>query len=69
MTVGFVRYGQVGAFDRLTHEKCLLTWMSLGSVGGAVIGGMLLGIVSTHALTLFLGVILAISAAKVFRHA
>ena len=68
MIVGFVRYGTAGAFDRLAREKCLLTWMSLGSVGGALIGGMLLGIVSAHALTLLLGVILAISAVKVFHH-
>ena len=67
MIVGFVRYGRAGAFDSLAREKCLLTWMSLGSVAGAAIGGMLLGIVSAHALTLLLGVVLAISASKVFQ--
>jgi uncharacterized membrane protein YfcA len=66
MMVGLTRYQTAGAFANLTREKCLLTWMSLGSVGGAAIGGLLLGIVPPRALTLLLGVVLAISAAKVF---
>jgi hypothetical protein len=41
--------------------------MSLGSIGGAAIGGLLLGIVSARALTLLLAAALAVSAAKVFR--
>src|SRR5215472_10206776 len=55
-----------GAFATLGREKSLLTWMSMGSIGGAAIGGLLLGIVPARALTLLLGVVLAISAAKVF---
>jgi len=68
MMVGLIRYQTVGAFERLTREKCLLTWMSLGSVVGAAIGGLMLGVVSPRALTLLLGVVLAVSAVKVFRH-
>jgi uncharacterized membrane protein YfcA len=67
MMVGLTRYQTVGAFGNLTREKCLLVWMSLGSIGGAAIGGLLPGIVSARALTLLLGVVLAVSAAKVFR--
>ena len=66
MMVGLNRYRMVGAFANLPREKCLLFWMSLGSIGGAAIGGLLLGIVPARALTLLLGVVLAISAAKVF---
>jgi uncharacterized membrane protein YfcA len=69
MMVGLTRYATAGAFATLTREKCLLTWMSLGSIGGAALGGLLLGIVSARALTLLLGVVLAVSAAKVFRRA
>ena len=69
MIVGLARYRTSGVFGILAHEKCLLTWMSLGSIGGAAIGGMLLGIVSAHTLTLLLGVVLGISAGKVFYRA
>jgi predicted metal-binding membrane protein len=66
MMVGLARYRAAGAFATLAREKCLLTWMSLGSIGGAAIGGLLIDIVSPRALTLLLGVVLAVSAAKVF---
>ena len=69
MIVGLIRYRAAEAFTVLSRERCLFTWMSLGSIGGAAIGGLLLDIVSPRALTLLLGVVLAISAAKVFRRA
>ena len=69
MIVGLIRYRAAEAFTVLSREQCLFTWMSLGSIGGAAIGGLLLDIVSPRALTLLLGVVLAISAAKVFRRA
>ena len=67
MIVGLIRYRTADAFATLARERCLFTWMSLGSIGGAAIGGLLLDIVSPRALTLLLGVVLAISAMKVFR--
>ena len=67
MIVGLIRYRTAEAFSVLSRERCLFTWMSLGSIGGAAIGGLLLDIVSPRALTLLLGAVLAISAAKVFR--
>jgi uncharacterized membrane protein YfcA len=69
MIVGLIRYRTANALATLSDEKCLFTWMSLGSIGGAAIGGLLLDIVSPRALTLLLGVVLTISAAKVFRRA
>ena len=69
MMVGLARYRMAPAFAILAREKCLLAWMSLGSIGGAAIGALLLGMVSARALTLVLGVVLALSAAKVFHRA
>jgi uncharacterized membrane protein YfcA len=69
MIVGLIRYRTADAFTIISREKCLFTWMSLGSIGGAALGGLLLDVVSAQALTLLLAVVLAISAAKVFRRA
>ncbi len=68
MVVGFVRYRSADAFRALGRERRLVAWMALGSVAGAAIGGMLLGVVPVRALTLLLAVVLAMSAIKVFRH-
>lgn len=68
MIVGFARYGQSAAFAVVQRERALLLWMSLGSVLGAAIGGHLLGVVPTDLLVLGLGVILLVSAIKVFHH-
>jgi uncharacterized membrane protein YfcA len=42
--------------------------MAVGSVLGAVVGGLLLGIVPASVLKIGLGVILIASAVRVFRH-
>ena len=42
--------------------------MAVGSVIGAVIGGLLVGIVPASTLKLGLGIILIVSAVRVFRH-
>lgn len=42
--------------------------MGVGSVIGAVIGGLLVGIAPDAALKVLLGVILIVSATRVFRH-
>jgi uncharacterized membrane protein YfcA len=45
-----------------------MTWMVAGSIIGATLGGMLLGIVPPRLLMGLLGVILLVSAVKTFQH-
>jgi len=68
MIVGFVRYTSSGAFAVLQQEKTLFIWMLVGSILGAALGGLLLGLVPTEILMTLLGVILLISAVKTFQH-
>lgn len=68
MIVGFARYRQSNAFAVLSAERTLLKWMSVGSIVGAALGGLALGLVPTQALMAGLGVILLISAVKTFAH-
>ena len=69
MIVGFTRYSGSSAFSILLKERDLLLWMSIGSILGAGIGGLLLGLVPAHLLLGLLGLILLISAIKTFQHA
>ncbi|MBC3917071.1 sulfite exporter TauE/SafE family protein [Undibacterium sp. CY18W] len=69
MIVGFARYSNSNAFSILKKERSLFRWMVAGSILGAGIGGLLLGIVPSHLLISVLGVILLISAIKTFKHA
>ncbi|CAH1903577.1 putative membrane transporter protein [Candidatus Nitrotoga sp. HW29] len=67
--VGFARYSSSNAFAVLRQERLLFRWMVAGSILGAGIGGLLLGIVPQRVLITLLGVILLISAVKTFQHA
>lgn len=69
MLVGFARYRQSGAFAVLGREKSLFGWMTVGSILGAAVGGVFLGLVPGNLLVGLLGLILLISAIKVFQHA
>lgn len=69
MMIGFIRYRRSGAFAILGKERTLFVWMALGSITGAALGSMFLGVVSSDLLVGLLGLILLISAIKVFRHA
>lgn len=69
MIVGFARYRESAAFAALKRERTLLAAMAAGSILGAGIGGLLLGIVPARWLLAGLGVILLLSAIKVFHHA
>ena len=69
MIVGFARYTSSDAFAVLRRERPLGLWMAVGSILGAALGGMLLGLVPTRLLLALLGVVLLISAVKTFQHA
>ncbi len=68
MIVGFARYRESAAFAVLRTHRALLLAMAAGSLVGAAIGGLLVGVLPTEGLGLLLALILAISAWKVFRH-
>lgn len=68
MIVGFTRYSNAGAFQILKKEKPLFIWMVIGSIIGAAVGGLMLGLVPVQALTTLLGLILLISAMKTYQH-
>ena len=68
MIVGFTRYSRSSAFDVLRREQPLFRWMLTGSILGAGIGGLLLGMMPTRLLLGLLGIILLVSAAKTFKH-
>ena len=66
--VGLTRYANRGAFaDRRPLTATVLP-MGIGSVIGAVVGGLLVGFVPAALLKIGLGVILIISALRIFRH-
>ncbi|MBV5306585.1 MAG: sulfite exporter TauE/SafE family protein [Desulfobulbaceae bacterium] len=69
MIVGFARYSQSNSFAVLKQERLLFRWMVAGSILGAAIGGMMLGLISARVLMGLLGVVLFISAIKTFQHA
>lgn len=68
MLVGFARYRESNAFAVLGHERPLLIWMATGSIIGAALGGLMLGLVPSAWLLTGLGIILLVSAVKVFQH-
>lgn len=68
MLVAFARYSQDQSFAVLRDNKRFLTVMSLGSVTGTIIGGLLLGIVPSLILVPVLVLLLLLSAVKVWRH-
>lgn len=69
MLVGFARYSQDRSFAVLGENKAFVAMMALGSIIGAFIGGRLLGLVPAALLLPTLGLILLLSALKVWRHA
>lgn len=68
MIVGFLRYTGADAFAVLRREKPMFLSMAGGSVVGAALGGLMLGLVPTQILMTLLGVILLISAIKTYQH-
>lgn len=68
MIVGFARYSKSNSFVVIRQEQSLFRWMVAGSIIGAALGGMMLGLFSTRLLMGILGVILLVSAVKTFQH-
>ncbi len=68
MLAGFLRYREAAAFEVLARERALFLYMAAGSLAGAILGGLLLGLVPTDLLVVMLALILLISAVKVFKH-
>lgn len=68
MLVGFARYSRDSSFSVLTRHRRFVTTMMLGSLAGTLIGGALVGVVSSAVLVPLLAGLLALSAAKVWRH-
>lgn len=68
MIVGFARYSQDKSFIVLRNNRSFMLFLAAGSVVGAFIGGLLLGIVPSTALIPLLAVILLVSALKVWTH-
>lgn len=66
--VGLLKYASRGAFRDASPLKDTVAPMGIGSVIGAIVGGMLAGVVPANALKLVLGLILNISAFRVFHN-
>ncbi|MFA3835731.1 TSUP family transporter [Streptomyces aureus] len=68
MLVGFARYSRDGSFAVLGANLRFTMIMAAGSIAGAVLGGLLLGVFSELVLIPALAVILLVSAVKLARH-
>jgi len=68
MIVGFTRYSRDRSFEVLGQNKQFVLVMAAGSLVGAAIGGLMLGIVPAAVLLPSLSAILVISAFKTWRH-
>lgn len=67
VAVGVLRHCSLGAFEERRDLTQTVAPMGLGSVIGAVAGGLLVGLVPSSSLKLILGVILIVSAVRIFR--
>ena len=68
MLVGFARYSQDSSFAVLRAHRRFVLWMAAGSVLGAALGGLALGLVPAGVLLPTLAAILLISAVKTWTH-
>jgi len=68
MLVAFARYSRDQSFTVLAANKTLLIAMSAGSIAGAIVGGILLNVVTSAVLIPFLAALLLLSAVKVWQH-
>ncbi len=68
VAVGVMRHARLQAFAERRDLTQTVAPMGVGSVIGAVGGGLLVGVIPAAALKVVLGVILIISAVRIFRH-
>jgi uncharacterized membrane protein YfcA len=67
MLVGFARYSRDQAFDILRSNASFVLALAVGSIAGAVVGGLLVQVVRNDVLLPLLAAILVLSALKVWR--
>src|SRR5215208_7001971 len=67
VAVGVLRHRRLGSFTVRADLTQAVAPMGVGSVVGAVAGGLFVGVVPAAALKFVLGVILIVSAARIFR--
>lgn len=68
MLTGFARYSQDRTFAVLRRNWGFVLLMAAGSIGGAFVGGQLVGVVPSAVLLPVLAAILVISSIKVWQH-
>lgn len=68
IVMGLVKYRGKRQFRDLREHKQVILWMALGSILGALAGSYLLGYVRVSFLQVLLGLILLISAVKLWLH-
>ena len=68
MMIGIVHYSQRGGYSHRADITGTIVPMSVGSVIGALIGGLLVGVVPQSVLKVALGFILIVSAIRIFRN-
>ena len=66
VAVGVLRHRRLGSFTNRADLTQTVAPMGVGSVVGAVVGGLFVGVVPAAALKLLLGVILIVSAVRIF---
>lgn len=67
MLMAFFRYSKSQQFKQILKEKTFIVYMIIGSFIGSFIGAMLLDYVNSEYIAMILGIILLISAWKVFK--
>jgi uncharacterized membrane protein YfcA len=67
VAVGVLRHRRLSSYAERAELVQTVAPMGLGSVAGAVVGGLLVALVPAAALMLVLGVILIVSAVRIFR--
>jgi uncharacterized protein len=68
MIAGFTRYSRDRSFAVLGKHPRFVVTMALASIVGALIGGLLLGVIPASLLLRVLAAILVLSAIKLWRH-